>query len=170
MTHQHFCNSGQSSILDYDLDVLCLFAMKIRNNLTALAFNEVAYNFSKAGMENLARMRSHVRFLSCFEPIVFVCCINLCICYTGKYTDLNKCPKCKTLHLDKSGQARRTFSYMPLIPHLHALMSNRTYTTCLQYCANEHAKTLTCMPRMTTDIFDGLHYCLLLSEHVVVRD
>jgi len=170
VTHQHFCDSGQSSILDYDLDVLRPFAMKIRNNLTASAFNEMAYNFSKAGMENLARTRSHVWFLSRFEPVVFVCCINLCICYTGKYANLNECPKCKTSCLDKSGQARCTFSYMPLIPHLHVLMSNRTYTTCLQYHANEHTKTSTRMPGMMTDIFDGLHYHLLLGEHVVVGD
>ena len=44
-------------------------------------------------------------------------------------------------------------------------MSNRTYTTQLQYCANEHAKTH--KPGMTTDIFDGLHYRSLLEERVV---
>jgi len=55
VTHQCFCDSGQSSISDYDLDVLHPFSMKIRNNLTTLAFNEMAYNFFKAGMENLAR-------------------------------------------------------------------------------------------------------------------
>jgi len=102
VTHQHFCDSGQSSILDYDLDVLCPFAMKIRNNLTILAFNEIAYNFSKAGIENLTRTQSHVWFLSHFKPVVFVCCINSYICYTGKYTDLNECLKCKILCLDKS--------------------------------------------------------------------
>jgi len=59
---------------------------------------------------------------------------------------------------------------MPLIPCLHVLMSNRTYATCLQYHANEYAKTSTHMPGMTTDIFDGLHYCSLLGERVVVGD
>jgi hypothetical protein len=58
------------------------------------------------------------------------------------------------------------FSYMPLIPHLRALMSNRTYATHLQYHANEHAKTR--RPGTTTDIFDGLHYRSLLAERVVV--
>jgi len=47
-------------------------------------------------------------------------------------------------------------------------MSNRTYATCLQYRADEHAKT--CIPGMTTDIFDGLHYHALLGKHVVVGD
>jgi len=60
------------------------------------------------------------------------------------------------------------FSYMPLIPCLRALMSNPTYATCLQYRANEHAKTR--MPGMTTDIFDGLYYRLLLGERVVIGD
>ena len=62
------------------------------------------------------------------------------------------------------------FPYMPLIPRLHTLVSNHTYTTCLQYHANEHAKTRMCTPGMTTDIFDGLHYRSLLGERVVVGD
>jgi len=165
-----FLCSGQSSILDHDLDILHPFAMMIRNNLTASAFNEMCYTFSKTGMENLARTRSHVQSLFHFGPIVFACCVNSYICYTGKYADLDKCPKCKTSCLNKSGRARRTFSYMPLIPCLCALMSNCTYATCLQYCADEHAKISTCMPRTTMDIFDGLHYHSLLGERVVAGD
>ena len=57
------------------------------------------------------------------------------------------------------------FSYMPLIPRLCTFMSNRIYATCLQYCADEHAKTH--IPGMTMDIFDGLHYCVLLGKCVV---
>jgi len=59
---------------------------------------------------------------------------------------------------------------MPLIPRLRALVSNRTYATHLQYHADEHAKTRMCTPGTTTDIFDRLHYRLLLGERVVVRD
>jgi len=90
--------------------------------------------------------------------------------YTGSYADLNECPKCKTPRLNQAGQARRTFSYIPLIPRLRALMSNRTYATRLQYRADEHAKTSASMPGTTTDIFDGLHYRSLLRERVVVGD
>ncbi len=60
------------------------------------------------------------------------------------------------------------FSYMPLIPHLCALMSNHTYATHLQYRADEHAKNH--RPGMITDIFDGHHYHSLLGERVVVGD
>src|SRR5258707_13798993 len=132
-----FLCSGKSSISDYDLDILHPFAMKIRNNLTASTFHEILYNFSKAGMESLAKMQSHVRALSHFAPMKFACCINLCICYTGPYANLDKCLKCRTSCLNESGQARRMFSYMPLIPRLCALMSNHTYATHLQYRANE---------------------------------
>ena len=118
-------------------------------------------------MENLEKAQSHVWALSHFKPVEFSCCTNLCICYTGPYANLDKCPKCKTSCLNESGQARRTFSYMPLIPCLRALMLNCTYACCLQYWANEHTKT--CMPGTTTDIFNGLHYYLLLGEHVVVE-
>ena len=46
--------SGEFSILEHDFDILRPFAMKIRNNLAASTFNEMSYNFSKAGIENLA--------------------------------------------------------------------------------------------------------------------
>src|SRR6266852_7528973 len=119
-------------------------------------------------MQNLAKTQSHVWALACFEPVKFTCCINLCICYTGPYADLDKCPNCKTSRLNESGQARQIFSYMPLIPRLRALMSNRTYATQLQYCADEHAKTH--KPETITDNFDGLHYRSLLEERVVIGD
>ena len=160
--------SGEFSISDHDLDILRLFAMKIRNNLTETTFHEMSYNFSNAGMKNLAQTRAHVRDLSRFKPMKFTCCINSCMCYTGLYADLDECPNCGTSRLNGSGQARRIFSYMPLIPRLCALMSNRTYATHLQYRANEHAKT--CSPGTKTDIFDGLHYRSLLGERVVVGD
>ena len=119
-------------------------------------------------MENLAKMQLHVQALSHFEPMKFTCCINSCICYTGPYANLEECLKCRTSCLNESGRARRMFTYIPLIPHLHVLMSNRTYATHLQYRANEHPKT--CRPGMTTDIFDGLHYHSLLEKHAVVGD
>src|SRR6266581_6374216 len=119
-----FLCSGESSISDHDLHILHPFAMKIRNNLTASTFYQMSYIFSETGMVNLTKMQSHVRALSHFKPVVFACCINSCICYTGQYADLDECPKCKMSHLNGSGQARQTFSYMPLIPRLRALMSN----------------------------------------------
>ena len=129
MTQSLFLCPDEFSISDYDLDILRPFRMKIRNNLTASTFHEMSYNFSKAGMKNLAKMRSHVQALSRFEPVIFACCINSCICYAGPYADLDKCPKCETSCLNESGRARQTFSYMPLIPRLRALMSNCTYAT-----------------------------------------
>ena len=159
---------GEFSISEHDLEILRPFSFKITNNLTASSFDQMSYIYSKAGAKNLANTRSHVRALSRFEPVKFVCCINSCICYTGPHADLDECPNCKTSRLDESGRARRTFSYIPLIPRLCALMSNRTYATQLQYRADEHAKTR--RPGMTTDIFDGLHYRSLLGERVVVGD
>jgi len=168
MTHWCIWLLAKSSILDHDLDILHPFAMKTRNNLTTLVFDKILYSFSNGTMESLANMRSHVQSLLHFRLVQFACCINSCICYVGLYTNLDECPKCRMLHLNESGQARQIFLYMPLIPCLRALMSNCTYATCLQYHADEHAKT--CIPGMTTDIFDGLHYCALLGERVVVGD
>jgi hypothetical protein len=50
-----FLCSGESSISNQDPDILRPYGMKIRNNLTASTFHEMSHNFSKAGMENLAK-------------------------------------------------------------------------------------------------------------------
>ena len=119
-------------------------------------------------MENIAKTRLLVRSLARFEPVRFACCINSCICYAGPYAELDECPKCGASRLNESGRARRTFSYMPLIPHLRALVSNCTFAPRLQYRADEHANAH--KPGTTTDIFDGRHYQSLLGERVVVGD
>lgn len=81
---------------------------------------------------------------------------------------LDQFPKCKTSLLNESGRAMRMFSYMPLIPRLRAVMSNRTYTTQLQYLSDEHAETL--RPGTIMNIFDELHYRSLFGDRVVVED
>jgi len=80
--------------------------MKLRNNLSDLTFNEMVFTFPNTGMQSHAKTRSHVRALSRFESVEFACCINLYICYTGLYANLNECPKCKTPRLNKAGQPR----------------------------------------------------------------
>jgi len=106
VTHQCFWVLAKSSISDHDLDILCPFAMKTRNNLTASVFNEILYSFSKEGMESLANMQSHVQYLSHFKLVEFPCCVNLCVSYVGPYADLDECPKCEMSCLNKSGRAR----------------------------------------------------------------
>jgi hypothetical protein len=166
MTHWYLC-SAELSISNFDLSILCPFMFKIRNNLATSTFNEMSHIFPRIDVKDLNKTWSHVQTLSCFKPMEFACCINLCICYTGLYANLNKCPNCNTLHL-ASGLARWTFSYMPLIPWLHAFMLNCLYATYLQYHAEKHLRTH--ISGKTTDIFDGLHYLELLREHIVVKD
>jgi Transposase family tnp2 len=145
-----------------------LFSVPIKNLMTLIGCHR-----SRDRKFNSCQLKSPLcmqcfRALSRFEPVKFVCCINSCVCYTGPYADLDKCPRCGTSRLNEFGRARRTFSYMPLIPRLRALMSNRTYATHLQYRADEHANART--PGKITDILDGLHYRSLLGERVVVGD
>jgi hypothetical protein len=43
------------SISDHDLNILCPFTVKIRNNLTTSTFDEMSHIFSEVGMENLTK-------------------------------------------------------------------------------------------------------------------
>jgi hypothetical protein len=144
--------------------------VKVEDHVSESTFDKFRFAHGKPDSATLDSIRSRVRFLSRFDPIYYECCKNSCVCFTGPYANLDKCPnpKCKEPRLDQDRRPQKLFSYMPLIPRLRALMSNSEYATRLRYRAHDHAKAR--QPGNTTDIFDGLHYRSLLGRHVVIEE
>lgn len=67
----------------------------------------------------------------------FDCCSNDCIVYRnssrGEFKDLNKCPKCGTSRFQPgTSSARKTFKYIPLIPRIKRMFSNKKVSEILQ--------------------------------------
>ena len=85
------------------------------------------------------------------------CCVNSCCCYTGKYEALDCCPfpDCNKPRRDESGQSRKTFQYLPIIPCLIALFLDKTTAEKMgyqhEYCGTRGAENV-------TNIFDGTLY------------
>jgi len=57
------------------------------------------------------------------------------------------------------------FTYLPIIPRLHAMAANSSYATKSQYWAKHQYD-----PSQVTDVFDSSHYRALLTMDVVVGD
>jgi hypothetical protein len=141
--------------------------LKVKDNVSVSMFDRIRIAAGKPNSATLAESRSRLKILSRFDPVRFACCENSCVCFTGPYMDLDKCPECQATRLDQFGRPKRIFSYMPLIPRLRALMSNAEYADRLRYRAR-NARSF--QEGKTTDVFDGLHYRSLLERRVVIGD
>jgi hypothetical protein len=96
------------------------------------------------------------------EPVHYDCCINSCLCYTGKYKHDRNCRFCgqpRTIN----GRPQRQFSYIPFIPRLQGYFQSEAKIEALLYRENyEH------IPGHIHDVFDCQHYRGLLNQKVVV--
>ena len=87
----------EGNILDEsDLTLLRAYALKLEDCLTDKAFNKLRFAFPQSPIDTLKNTQKRVRFLSCFQPVRYHCCPSSCVCYTGPYETLDKCPKCNT--------------------------------------------------------------------------
>jgi hypothetical protein len=92
------------------------------------------------------------------------CCPSSCICYTGPYETLKKCPKCNTDCYKADGTTpQAVFEYLPIIPRLRAMLASTSYATKMQYRSKHEAD-----PTKSTDIFDGTHYRSLRETLITI--
>ena len=105
--------------------------------------------------------KKRVRFLAGFQPVRYSCCINSCVCFTGPYEDLTECPNCKETRYGASGQPRKYFDYIPIIPRLQAMSANATHAKKMRYRAD-----FVHQPGIIKDVFDGSLYQSMLKTIV----
>lgn len=106
--------------------------------------------------------------LSGLSPKYVDCCVNSCCCYTGKYKTLECCPfpNCNEPRSNKSGQPRKQFQCLPIIPCLPALFLNRTTVEKISY---QHKYCKTRDTEKVTDVFDGTLYRDLCEQQVTTN-
>jgi hypothetical protein len=127
-------------------------------------FNKLRFAFPQASIDTLKNTEKRIQSLSGFQPVRYDCCPSSCICYTGPYETLLKCPKCNTNRYKADGTTPQAyFQFLPIIPRLRAMVSNSPYARKMQYRASHQLD-----PTKVTDIFDGAHYSLLRESFVTV--
>ena len=75
-------------------------------------------------MDTLKNTEKRIQSLSGFQPVCYDCCPSSCVCYTGPYETLLKCPKCDTNQYKADGTTPQAyFLYLPIIPWHHPMVS-----------------------------------------------
>ena len=91
-------------------------------------------------------------------------CIFWCVCFTGPYETLQKCLKYNADCYKAGGITLHSyFEYLPIIPHLQAMVANSIYARKIQYQSN-----CTCDPTKLTNIFNSAHFISLLRKFVTI--
>jgi hypothetical protein len=157
----------EGALLDEsDLTLLRAYALKVEDGLTDKTFNKLRYAFPQSPIDSLKNTEKRVQFLSGFQPVRYHCCPSSCVCYTGPYESLTKCPKCNIDRHKADGMTPQAYyEYLPIIPRLRAMLANSSYARKMQYRSNRQHD-----PMKITDIFDGTHYRSLRETFVTVGD
>lgn len=126
-------------------------------------FNQMRYTFGPfldIDSEYIAMRR--FAMLTEVGPVLYDCCINSCMCYTGKYKHDSSCRFCGEPR-KHHGKPQRQFSYLPFIPRLQGWFQSRAKIETLLYRDKfEHT------PGRKKDVFDCDHYQDLRHTKVVV--
>ena len=83
-------------------------------------FNQMRYTFGEhLDIDSKYVAMHRFALLTEIEPVRYNCCINSCMCYTGKYKHDVRCRFCNEPRT-RGGKPQRQFSYLPFIPHSRA--------------------------------------------------
>ncbi len=155
---------GNNILNDRDRDDIRAFYLRIKSNMSRFNFDLMRRSFShKMEINSLYTITRRMTVLSDVNVTQYDCCINSCLAYTGKHTELDECPYCHEPRLDKDHQPRRQFMYIPLFPRLAAFFQSPDMINKLSYRANfQHTVG------QIHDVFSGENYQAMKSRRVVV--
>lgn len=123
-------------------------------------FRQLQYTFNELQLDSEWKAIRRFAMLTEVEPVLYDCCINSCMCYTGKFHHDKSCRFCGAPR-DLGGKAQRQFSYIPIIPRLQGYFQSLSKIKALDY-RNRYTHN----PTTINDVFDGMHYQNLLKTKV----
>ena len=138
------------------------YAFKVQDHLSDSSFEKFPYVFPTVELPSVRQTRRRMEHLAGFKTVLYDCCPNSCMCYSGPHETLDHCLYCKEPRRNEVGKPRQTFKYTPFIPRLRAAHASKARAHLMRYRAHEHRHT----PGMTSDIFDSTLYRDLLSTKV----
>ncbi|KAG9083127.1 hypothetical protein FRC06_004689, partial [Ceratobasidium sp. 370] len=153
-------------LTDQDRATLKFSAACLRTHLSRSTYEDLRQTVCEGlGLSSDFVAWFRLKVLSNLESIAYDCCIDSCMCYLGKYEDLDRCPFCNNPRYNTAGKPRRTFQYVPLIPQLSGLFQSPQSIKNMRHRAR-HEVHCAAEPGKFEDVFDGEIYCTLQNTKV----
>ncbi|PPR05927.1 hypothetical protein CVT24_006665, partial [Panaeolus cyanescens] len=77
---------------EVDAAVTRRYIFKVEGHLSERLFNQLPQVYPDTPHESLKRTKKHIESLSGFNSVRYDCCVDSCVCFTGTFKDLDKCP------------------------------------------------------------------------------
>ncbi|KAG8703712.1 hypothetical protein FRC09_003998 [Ceratobasidium sp. 395] len=151
-----------------DENTFRFLATRLRTHFSRQTYDELRYGPCEAlGIPSEFVAYRRLRIAAGLETRMYDMCIGSCVCFLGKYADLQSCPYCHEPRFSAANRPRRSFYYTPLIPQLQALYRSHDMLEKLGYRALvENASE----PGVYEDIYDGEHYRTLRATQLDPND
>ena len=107
--------SGNDILTNIDRDNIRAFQLKMLGNLPCTVFNRMRHTFSHKMELNSEWVVTHrIAILTGIEPVIYHCCFNSCLAFTGRFIHHETCIVCKEPRYTGGQRPRATFVYLPL--------------------------------------------------------
>lgn len=128
-------------------------------------FNEMRVSFChKIHIDSAWVILQRIATLSGIKPVLYDCCINSCVAYTGSFQYDLHCKFCRERRFKSDKKTpRSSFSYLPIIPQLQGYFKSPEMVDLLSY-RHKYAPS----SDMIRDVFDSQHYRHLCETQVVI--
>ncbi|KAF8593817.1 hypothetical protein BDV93DRAFT_407592, partial [Ceratobasidium sp. AG-I] len=157
-------------LTDRDKKTLIFLASRQRTHFSRAVYDDLRLHAcEELGLPSDFVAWRRLKILSGLESRLYDCCFHSCICYVGKYRNLDHCPECGDPRHDAQGKPRRSFHYTPLIQQLIGLFQNSTSIENMRHRAKHDAWRLE-NPGKISDVFDGELYQTLKATQVFKED
>ena len=122
----------EGNLHEYDIVICKAFAWFIQSGVSKRMFSAIPQGLSGFVNKDLPSayiLCARAKELAGIEPVRYDCCVNSHICFTGRYSSLDKCTHCNELrfsghNLHGKPRPRRQFLYIPAIPRLCAFVKS----------------------------------------------
>jgi hypothetical protein len=105
----------------------------------------------------MRRVQSRLQTSTKIKPLLFDCCYNNCIAFTGVYSAATECPTCgEKRHRINTTRGRKRFAYIPIIDRLRLQYKNASQARLLS--TYRHTVTESGNHGQLRDFFDGKLY------------
>jgi hypothetical protein len=154
-------------LTDQDRKTIKFLAARLRTHFSRATYDDLRLHAcEELGLPSDFVAWRRLKVLSNLESRLYDCCIDSCICYLGKYQDLEACPFCNKRRYNAAGKPRRVFSYTPLIPQLIGLFQSAQSVKDMRNRAEHDAARAREPDRPLSDVLDGEVYRTLLNTRV----
>ncbi|KAG8749212.1 hypothetical protein FRC11_011526 [Ceratobasidium sp. 423] len=103
------------TLTEEEIDSIKMTAIRLFGHISERNYERIRFSFrNKVNFLSTYCTTRKLALLSGIKPKIVDCCEQVCLAYTGKYSEDTKCAKCKRPRHNEKNRPYKTFEYLPM--------------------------------------------------------